>query len=69
MIEHDWQPRSIEPGSSSYNAELWGRRVLTVWYSHEAKRAVRVSSRLTQGRLPPVEANFDLELVAYQLNR
>jgi hypothetical protein len=69
VIEHDWQPRSIEPGSSSYNAELWGRRVLTVWYSHEAKRAVRVSSRLTQGRLPPVEANFDLELVAYQLNR
>ena len=69
VIEHDWQPRSIEPGASSYNAELWGRRVLTVWYSQDAKRAVRISSRLTQGRLPPVEANFDLELVGYQLNQ
>jgi hypothetical protein len=44
-----------------------GGRDLFIWYSPELKRAVKFSSRLTFGNLPPIEANFDLELVSYQL--
>jgi hypothetical protein len=62
VIQQDWQPRTIEPGASSQNAELWGSRVLTVWYSHEEQRVLRMTSRLVHGRLPPMQANFDLAL-------
>jgi hypothetical protein len=31
------------------------------------KRAVKFASRPTVGEIPPVDANFDLELVSYQL--
>jgi hypothetical protein len=44
-----------------------GGRQLTVWYAPEAKRAVRFSSRATHGSVPPIETDFDLELVAYRV--
>jgi hypothetical protein len=33
----------------------------------EIKRAVKFSSRLTVGDIPPIEPHFDLELVSYQV--
>lgn len=68
VVQHDWYPVSIQPGGSSQNNELWGSRTLTVWYSPEAKRAVRFSSRLENGLSPPVESDFELVLVAYRLH-
>lgn len=68
VIEHDWYPQSIEPGASAMNNERWGSRTLTVWYAEETKRAVRFSSRLERGRAPPIDPNFDLELVSYEVN-
>ena len=66
VIEQSWQPKSLEPGASSQNAELWGMRVVTAWYSPADRRVVKVTSRLRAGRYPPMEANFDLELVGYR---
>jgi hypothetical protein len=67
IVQQSWQPRSVEPGASSQNAELWGSRVLTVWYSREAGRVLRLSSRQTYGRSAPMAANFDFDLAADQL--
>jgi hypothetical protein len=51
----------------SVMATMNGGRTLTIWYAPEVKRAVKFSSRPTVGDVPPVETNFDLELVSYQL--
>jgi hypothetical protein len=61
VFEQNWQPSGVFVGAS------FGSRRITVWYSPEAKRAVRVSSRVIHGRYPPMEANFDLELVSAQV--
>jgi hypothetical protein len=44
-------------------------RTLTIWYSPQAKRAVKVTSRLPRGQRPYFFdfASYDLELVSYQL--
>ncbi len=44
-----------------------GGRLLTIWYAPKAKRAIKYSSRLTIGEIPPIDVNFDLELTGYQL--
>jgi hypothetical protein len=44
-----------------------GGRLLTIWYAPKVKRAVKYSSRLTIGELPPYDANFDLELTSFQV--
>jgi len=67
VVQHNWYPLSIQPGASSQNNELWGARTLTVWYAPEAKRAVKFSSKLENGLSPPVQSEFDLELVSYRL--
>jgi len=43
-------------------------RTLTVWYSPQAKRAVKVTSRISHAiGSTPFHASFDLELLSYQL--
>lgn len=69
VIEQSWQPSAISNAASSQFAELWGSRTITVWYSPEVKRAVKVSSRLAHGNAAPLDTHFDLELVGYQLGQ
>jgi len=67
VIEQSW--RAASTGSNPYSSgQMNGGRTLTIWYVPELKRAVRYRSRLVAGDVPPVEANFDIELVKYQLN-
>jgi hypothetical protein len=60
VIEQSWRPAFAGSGAGS------GARVLTVWYAAEPRRAVKYSSRLSFGDSPPMEADFDLELVSYR---
>ena len=64
-VEQLWRAGSAAGGSQA--AQMNGGRALTIWYSPKAKRAIKYSSRLTIGELPPFDANFDLELTGYQL--
>jgi len=64
VIEQEWYP--AQP--AAYSADMWARRTLTVWYSPQLKRAIKYSSRVVSGT-PPIDANFDLELLSYQLNQ
>lgn len=64
VVTHEWRPAQSNTMAS---AQYQGGRTLTVWYVPELGRAVKYSSRLTVGTAPPVEANFDLELVSYRL--
>ena len=64
VIEQSWRPRAI---SGLQGGQLIGGRTLTIWYAPEIRRAVKYSSRPTVGDTPPVEPNFDLELVSYNL--
>jgi hypothetical protein len=66
VVTQSWR----SSGSVSHGplaAQMSGGRTLTVWYSPELKRAVRYSSRVTVGEVPPVEPHFDVELVKYEL--
>ncbi len=55
-------------GSMGGGAEV-GERILTIWYSPQIKRAVKVSSRVIRGSSRSLfHANFDLELMSYKLN-
>ena len=47
--------------------QMRGARTITIWYAPAAKRAVKFVSRNSFGDVPPVETDFDLELVSYQL--
>jgi hypothetical protein len=58
-VEQSWTARSV-------NAYPNGGRTLTVWYSPQAKRAVKFSSRGTRGA--HFKTEFDLELEDYRLN-
>jgi len=60
-VEHLWMPLGAMGGG------VRGGREMTIWYSTATKRAVKFSSRLNVGLYPPVESDFDLELVSYQL--
>jgi hypothetical protein len=64
VIDQEWQPVAV---AGHQAGALVGGRTLTVWYVPELRRAVKYSSRLTVGEAPPVESNFDLELISYQL--
>ena len=66
IVEQNWWP---DRPSGHYNqvSQLNGGRTVTVWYVPELKRAVKFASRITVGDVPPVESNFDLDLVSYQV--
>ena len=64
IIDQEWRPRS---NTNQQAARGNGGRTLTVWYAPEIGRAVKYSSRLTVGEVTPMDANFDLELMSYQL--
>ena len=64
VIAQEWQPVAM---SGQQGARMVGGRTLTVWYVPELRRAVKYTSRQTVGDMPPIETNFDLELVSYQL--
>jgi len=67
VITHEWRPGSGSVTHAAQMAQYQGGRTLTVWYVPEIKRAVKYSSRLLAGDVPPVDANFDLDLVSYNL--
>jgi hypothetical protein len=64
-IQQNWQPATTT--NSLATAQERGGRLLTVWYAKDTKRAVKYRSRTTFGNLPPMETDFDLELVSYKL--
>jgi hypothetical protein len=63
-VDHSWRPVTI---SGPQGANSFGSRKITVWYAAAAKRAVRFSSRAVAGDFAPIDTDFDLELVSYQL--
>ncbi|HUQ26822.1 MAG TPA: hypothetical protein VM140_14245 [Burkholderiales bacterium] len=66
LIEESWQPASSST-IGIQSAQMNGGRTMTVWYAPELKRALKYSSRITVGDVPPVDSTFDLELVSYQV--
>lgn len=62
IVEHSWRSAAATAGGGS------GARTLTIWYAPEAKRAVKYVSRTTFGVVPPIEADFELELVSLKVN-
>jgi len=68
QVEQGWRPGNASSGGNQHQAgQLNGGRRLTIWYAPAVKRAVKYSSRVTVGDYPPLESNFDLELVSYKL--
>lgn len=63
-VDHSWRPVTI---SGPQGTNSFGSRKLTVWYAAAAKRAVKFSSRAVAGDFPPIDTDFDLELVSYQI--
>jgi hypothetical protein len=66
LIDETWWPASPS-GHMNQVSQMNGGRNLTIWYVPELKRAVKFASRITVGDIPPIEANFDLDLVSYQM--
>jgi hypothetical protein len=64
IVTQSWRSSGTSTGQA---AHMSGGRTLTAWYSPALKRVVRYSSRVTVGDIPPVEPQFDVELVKYQL--
>jgi hypothetical protein len=60
VVKQSWAPAGMFAGAL-------GGRTLTLWYSPQAKRVVKYSSRVTVGAYAPIDPHFDLELVSYQL--
>ena len=67
LVQESWRPSSGTVAHPTHMGQMIGGRTLTVWYAPELGRAVKFQSRLTVGDVPPIEANFDLELVSYQV--
>ena len=67
VVEHLWMSAAGAGVQINQAGQMNGARVLTVWYAPSVKRAVKFTSRRTFGEIPPIEPNFDLELVSYQL--
>jgi hypothetical protein len=63
-VDHSWRPVAI---SGQHGGHSFGSRKITVWYAADAKRAVKFSSRAVAGDFPPIDTDFDLELVSYKL--
>lgn len=61
-IRQNWRPMAI-----SGQQNTTGGSTLTLWYSHAAKRAVKVMSRPSFGYQGPLDTDFDLELTSYTL--
>jgi hypothetical protein len=68
VIRQSWRPAAGVASDPAELARMQGARTLTVWYAADLKRAVRYESRRTAGERLPIEADFDMELVGYQLN-
>jgi hypothetical protein len=64
IIDQEWRARAV---SGLATPQFSGGRTLTVWYVPEIGRAVKYSSRATVGEVPPIDPNFDLDLISYQL--
>lgn len=63
-IDQNIQRRSLHGGHGGSITT----RTLTIWYSPQAKRAVKVTSRVSRGPArTPFFITYDLELVSYQL--
>jgi hypothetical protein len=65
IVDQEWRPSG--QGGGWQQMRMNGGRTLTVWYAPQIGRAVKYASRLVVGDIPPMDANFDLELVSYQL--
>jgi len=66
LVEENWWPAS-NSGHMNQVSQMNGGRRITVWYAREIKRVVKVTSRIIVGDVPPVDSNWDLELVSYQV--
>jgi hypothetical protein len=66
VVEQTWRASGAGGGSWQVG-RMSGGRTLTVWYAPSLGRAVKYHSRITVGDIPPIEPNFDLELVSYQV--
>jgi hypothetical protein len=62
LVEQSWRPAFM--GAS---AGTGGRR-LFIWYAPEVKRVVKYTSSTIVGTSPPMEPDFELELVSYKVN-
>ncbi|MEA3192335.1 MAG: hypothetical protein QOD26_668 [Betaproteobacteria bacterium] len=62
VIEQSWRATFAGSGGGA------GGRTLTVWYAPEARRAVKYLSRTIVGFNPPIEPDFELELVSYKVD-
>ena len=60
VVQQSWAAAFAGAGAAR------GGRTLTIWYSPEAKRAVKYASRTTFGS-PAIE-DFEIELVSYKVN-
>ena len=67
-VDHEWRPASGSTTHQSSAGQMHGGRTMTLWYAPSVKRVVKASSKLNAGDYPPVDANFELELVSYKLN-
>ncbi|MEA3192332.1 MAG: hypothetical protein QOD26_665 [Betaproteobacteria bacterium] len=67
IVQQSWRPAAGAKGGAKELARMHGSRTLTIWYAGELKRAVRYESRLVSGERTPLDANFDVELISYQL--
>jgi hypothetical protein len=65
VVEHTWYP--VEANALA-GMRLWGERTLTIWYAPKLKRAVKFVSRGVAGESPPIDPDFVLELVSYNIN-
>lgn len=63
-VRQHWRPTVMAGPTGAQNQ---GGRILTGWYAPAVKRAVKFSSRPTFGAYGPIDTNFDLELVSYQV--
>ena len=62
IIEQSWR----STGATAYGGS--GGRTLTAWYAPEVRRVVKYASRTTFGATPPIEPDFDLELISFKVN-
>ncbi len=67
VVQQSWRPAAGAKGGPKELARMSGSRTLTIWYANQLKRAVKYESRLVAGDRLPLEADFDLELTAYQV--
>lgn len=67
VVQQSWRPAAGAKGGARELQRMHGSRTLTIWYASDLKRAVKYESRLVSGERLPLEANFDVELVSYQV--